>query len=183
MTEESKELKGHKRKHYEERNDLSGEHRISDIGQLFFLISFITIWILDSFVFTYSTFLIQYIPNYVRGILACIILPIAGFIAYKAHDLVFHEVKETPIIIYSSVFSYIRHPMYLGAILLYVGLSISTLSLISLGFLVLVVIFYDYIASYEEKLLEQNFGEDYVKYKNKVSKWFPWKKLHRRRNK
>ncbi len=183
MTDESNELKGHVRKHYEEREDLSGEHRLSDIGQLIFLVSFLIIWILDSFVFHFSTFLVQYVPHYVRGILACIILPFAGFLAFKAHNLVFDEVKESPAVISSGVFGYVRHPMYMGSILLYVGLIIPTLSLTSLGFFVIIVIFYDYIASYEEKLLEQNFGEDYVKYKSEVSKWIPWKKVFRRKKK
>ena len=182
MTEENNKLKGHVRKRYEEREDLTGEHRLSDIGQLIFLFSFLILWILDSFVFHFSTFLIQYIPNYVRGILACIVLPIAGFLAYKAHNMVFHDEKETPTVISSGVFDVIRHPMYLGAILLYVGLIVATLSLASLGFWVIIVIFYDYIASYEEKLLTQKFGEDYTKYKKEVSKWIPWKRIFRRKN-
>ena len=183
MTNENNELKGHVRKHYGDREDLSGEHRISDVGQLILLLSFLILWILDSFVFHFSTFLIQYVPNYVRGIVACIILLPAGFIAYQAHDMVFHEVKETPEVISSGVFGYVRHPMYLGSILLYIGLIISTLSLASLGFFAIIAIFYDYIASYEEKLLEQNFGEEYTKYKNEVSKWIPWKKVFRRKKK
>ena len=51
MTEENDKLKGHVRRHHGARGDLAGEHRLSDIGQLIFLVSFLIIWILDSFVF------------------------------------------------------------------------------------------------------------------------------------
>jgi len=57
--------------------------------------------------------------------------------------------------------------------LLYLGLSIITLSLASLGLLVIIVIFYDLIASYEEKLLTEYFDKEYEKYKEDVPKWVP----------
>jgi len=36
-----------------------------------------------------------------------------------------------------------------------------------------IFIFYNYLASYEEKLLEEKFGEEYIKYKQKTGKWVP----------
>ena len=38
------------------RNDLIGEHKWGDMGQILFLICFLIIWIGDSFVLNYSTF-------------------------------------------------------------------------------------------------------------------------------
>ena len=66
-----------------------------------------------------------------------------------------------------------RHPLYLGSILFYAGLTVSTLSLLSIAILVVIVIFYDSIASYEEKLMEMKFGEEYVSYRRKTGKWLP----------
>ena len=51
--------------------------------------------------------------------------------------------------------------------------AVSTASLFSLSLLVVIFVFYNYIASYEEKLLDQRFGEPYKVYKKKTGKWVP----------
>ncbi len=71
---------------HNERNDLAGEHAFSDIGQLVLFIIFIAAWILDSFVFSYSTFISDYVPLYVRVPLAIIILFSAGYFAKKRRE-------------------------------------------------------------------------------------------------
>jgi protein-S-isoprenylcysteine O-methyltransferase Ste14 len=38
---------------------------------------------------------------------------------------------------------------------------------------ILIFIFYDFIAAYEEKLLEKKLGQDYREYKKEVPRWFP----------
>jgi protein-S-isoprenylcysteine O-methyltransferase Ste14 len=73
----------------------------------------------------------------------------------------------------TGVFKYVRHPLYLASILFYLGLAVSTASLISLGLWVIICIFYNYLASYEEKLLESKFGENYRIYKGNTGKWLP----------
>lgn len=181
MPEEEEKIKGHKRKSHDHRDDLAGEHKLSDIGQLILLFCFLILWILDSFVFRFSTLLIQYIPNYIRGILACCTLIIAGTIAFIAHEEVFGKERSEPGVIKTGVFSVIRHPMYMGSILLYLGLFTATFSLASLGFIIIVIIFYNYIASYEEKILVEQFGEDYEEYKKSVPKWFPRLKFWKNR--
>jgi protein-S-isoprenylcysteine O-methyltransferase Ste14 len=55
----------------------------------------------------------------------------------------------------------------------YLGLAVSTASLFSIGLVVIIFFFYDYIASYEEKLLEDRFHEEYRNYKIKTGKWVP----------
>ena len=57
--------------------------------------------------------------------------------------------------------------------LVYLGLSASTASMLSLALLVIVFLFYDYIAGYEEKLLEKRFGEEYRRFKESTGKWLP----------
>ena len=181
MNKEEEKPKGYTRKEFDHRADLAGEHKFSDMGQLILLFSFLILWVLDSFVFKFSTFLIQYVPNYVRGILSSFILIIAGFLAFKAHGTVFGEERDEPGVIKNGLFAVVRHPMYLGSILLFLGLFLATFSLASLGFWVIIVIFYDYIASYEEKLLLAQFGEDYKNYKKSVAKWIPGLKFKNRK--
>ena len=36
-----------------------------------------------------------------------------------------------------------------------------------------IFVFYNYIASYEEKLLDERFGEDYIRYEKGTGKWVP----------
>jgi protein-S-isoprenylcysteine O-methyltransferase Ste14 len=55
----------------------------------------------------------------------------------------------------------------------YLGLTVSTASLFSLVLVVLIFVFYNFIASYEEKLLEDRFHEEYRNYKIKTGKWVP----------
>jgi protein-S-isoprenylcysteine O-methyltransferase Ste14 len=66
--------------------------------------------------------------------------------------------------------------LYLAAILFYLGLAISTASLFSLALLLIIFLFYNYIASYEERLMEIKFGEDYMTYKKTTGKWIPRKR-------
>ena len=55
----------------------------------------------------------------------------------------------------------------------YLGLTVSTASLFSLVLVVLIFFFYNYIAKYEEKLLENQFNEEYREYKKRTGKWVP----------
>ncbi len=179
MNKQDEELKGYKRSAYEEREDIAGEHKISDLGQLFFLITFLFIWGFDSFYFRFSTFLADYVYMYIRAPIAVVLFLVAGFFAYKGLKQVFKEVRDPPEIIKTGVFAYSRHPIYLGSILVYVGWILLTMSLISLGFWVIIVMFYEYIATYEEKLLLKQFGKEYEDYKKEVPKWIPGTKFRK----
>ena len=172
MGSDKKELKGHKAGHHD-RDDIIGEHRFSDIGQLIFLGIFLTLWVLDSFVFHFSTLLNQYVKIYVSAPIGGFILLIAGHFAYRGLRTVFKEIRDPPEVIKAGVFRYTRHPVYLGSILLYLGLTVITLSLASLGLLVLIAAFYEYIATYEERLLVEHFGDEYKEYKEETRKWVP----------
>jgi protein-S-isoprenylcysteine O-methyltransferase Ste14 len=55
----------------------------------------------------------------------------------------------------------------------YLGLSVATASLFAIALVVVIFLFYNYIASYEEKILEERFGEQYRNYKNRTGKWMP----------
>ncbi len=64
-------------------------------------------------------------------------------------------------------------PVNRASILTYFGLAISTASLASLALLAGIFIFYNYIAGYEERTLEEKFGNDYRTYMEKTGKWIP----------
>lgn len=174
MSKSNEEPNHHRhRKQHESHPNLAGEHRISDIGQIISLVAFLTLWILDSFVFKFSTVLSKWIPWYILIIFAVPFWIIAGFLAYNGMRVVFGAGSSelTSDIISTGVFRYARHPIYLGSMLVYIGLIISTLSLLSLGLFIFIFVFYNYVANYEEKLLLEKFGKEYKKYQQKVPKW------------
>lgn len=159
--------------HHADREDLVGEHPFGDAGQIIFLIGFLILWVLDSFVFRFSTFLAEAVPLIIRLVLAGLILAVGFYLGKKSMRIVFTEKRDSPQVIKKELYSYLRHPMYLAMILFYVALILATLSLLSLALGIFIFLFYNYIAAFEEKLLEKKLGQDYVEYKNKVPRWFP----------
>ena len=105
--------------------------------------------------------------------MAAIILVIAGALAWVGMKIVFGENREKPAVIRKGVFNLVRHPIYLGAILLYLGLIILTLSLAATVVWIITILFYHFISRYEEKLLLEKFGKDYEEYMREVPMWIP----------
>jgi len=167
--------KGHNHRRHAGRDDLAGEHRLGDTLQLVFLATFLAIWISDSFFLQYSTFPAEMIPNYVRTSLGILFLVIAGLLSWRGLRKVFGEVRETPQVITGGAFSIVRHPIYLGSILTYLGMVCFSMSLASAAFWIVIVVFYRYISRYEENLLINRFGDEYRDYMKKVPMLFPLK--------
>ena len=122
-------MKQNKTKRHADRRDLIGEHAFGDLGQLILLALFIIIWISDSFFLKYSTLSLNTISNLVRMIIGFTILIMSGIFAKYGLGIVFGEVRDKPEIIEKGVFKIVRHPIYLGSILLYLGLIILTCSI------------------------------------------------------
>lgn len=167
-------------KKHENRKDLAGEHALGDLGQFILLVVFLGVWITDSFFLKFSMQFSDYAPLYIRIPLAVVILIIAGYLARKGLTAVFSEVRETPIVIRNGVFSIVRHPIYLGAILTYLALLVVFFSLASLLVWVVIILFYIYLCKHEEKLLTAKFGKDYEHYKLGTPMLLP--RLIRRKN-
>ena len=161
------------RRTHENREDLVGEHTFSDMGQIILLLIFLTVWIADSFFVHYSTFLSNYVSLWVRIPVAAIILSMGGILARKGLNIVFGEIREEPAVIRKGVFNLVRHPIYLGAILFYLGLIILTLSIPATFVLIIIIVFYHFISRHEENLLLENFGKDYEDYMRQVPMWIP----------
>jgi protein-S-isoprenylcysteine O-methyltransferase Ste14 len=150
----------------------NGEHPFSHIGQLLCLGLFLTLWVVDSFVLQISTSLSNFVPLYVRMIFLGLSLIGAVYLIRSGHIVVRPEERPAGVVT-TGAFQYVRHPIYLGSLLTYLGLAISTGSILSLALLVGIFLFYDYIANYEEEVLQARFGEEYGRYKKSTGKWFP----------
>jgi protein-S-isoprenylcysteine O-methyltransferase Ste14 len=161
------------RKPHEGREDLTGEHKMGDAGQVILFLLFFIVWIVDCFFYDFSAKYFQDISLLFRLPIAIIVFGLSGYLAKASLKIVFDEVRDKPEVINKGVFRYIRHPMYLAAILLYLSLLIFKMSFAALLVWIVTLLFYHFIASYEEKLLLEQFGEEYEKYKQSVSMWFP----------
>jgi protein-S-isoprenylcysteine O-methyltransferase Ste14 len=81
--------------------------------------------------------------------------------------------KPTGKIVSTGVYSISRNPMYLGCVLLFLGLSFLANSLYILGMLLISIIFCEKVLILpEENYLKNKFGTEYVDYCQYVSRWF-----------
>jgi protein-S-isoprenylcysteine O-methyltransferase Ste14 len=80
--------------------------------------------------------------------------------------------EKSTVLMTEGVFRYSRNPMYLGMILILVGFALLLDSWVSLlvvpGFITL--IYYRFICL-EEKMLKEQFGEDWLMYQKNVPRW------------
>ena len=159
------------------REGIGEEHELCDRGQNIFILLFLIVWLVDSFLFRWSTFLMGSFNWLIRGSIALICLIAGIYLVQGAHKAVFDEAPSDPQVIIWGVFSFVRHPMYLGILLIYLGFVLGSFSILSFVTLVLIFFVYNYLAIFEEKDLERLFGGEYLEYKKRVSRWTPlfWK--------
>ena len=167
------ERKGYKRKVYEHREDIAGEHSISDIGQIILLVLFITGLLIDKFALHFSMFLAQLYPFYLRILFSLPFFIFSFLLARSGLKIVFGEQRARLIVIKSGVFSIVRHPIYLGSILLYFGFIIISLSIVSFCIWIIIILFYYFISRYEEKVLIDKLGSRYEEYMTEVPMFIP----------
>jgi len=164
------------REKVEDRDDLTGEHGAGDAGQAIFAVLFFAVWVADSFFLHLTTQLTLWVPSWVRGPFAVLLLGLSIYCAWSGLMIVFGEVRETPAVIRNGIFGVVRHPVYLSEVLLYAALSLFTLSLASGVVGLAATSFLYYLSRYKEKLLLKRFGEEYRSYMHEVGMWFPRKK-------
>lgn len=160
-------------KKHKDRPDLTGEHPFGDLGQLIFLIIFLLVWIADIFIFKFNESEFINIPGWIKFPVGISILVLGFYLAKKSMKMVFGTKKDHPEIINNNIYEKVRHPMYLGSLLFYLGVTILMCSFPLLITFMIIFIFYNFIARYEEKLLIKQFGNDYIQYKKRVRRWIP----------
>jgi len=160
----------------EKRYGLGSEHPLCDRIQLIMLVLFLVVWGIDSLSFIffgYSTVLVNVISFPLLLLPAFASLGFGLYLVAKSHKAVFGQAHVQPKFLDSGVYSWVRHPMYLGILLFCLLFFFASSSLLSMGVLLVFFIFYDKMAAYEEKSLTDILGEEYVAYQKRVPKWFP----------
>ena len=84
-------------------------------------IIFIVIWLLDSFLLQWSTFLNAFIPPFLRIILSAIFLILSLVLIYLSHNTIFKDNGPSDELITLGILGRVRNPMYLGILLIYVA--------------------------------------------------------------
>ena len=158
---------------HQARTDLTGEHKLGDAGQIALACLFLLIWTADSFFLKYTTMLNHYVPFGIRMLFGVVFLVLSGYLAKTGLSIVFGEKREKPHVIRKGVFGIVRHPIYLGEILFYVGLLMMSISLASAVVLLAAILFLQFISRYEEQLLLERFGEEYSDYMHDVPMLMP----------
>ncbi len=120
------------------------------------------------FLKTYS----PYIPLVVRFSIGIPFIIGAIWIIVWGIRTIYGSNTPTTEIIEKGPYCISRHPMYFGALLIYIGCLFLSSSLISGLYLIFVFWLYNRFATFEELYLLKLHGHRYQLYKNRVMKWF-----------
>ena len=108
-----------------------------------------------------------------------IIMGFLGFFIFTGSTLLFRINKTTMIpfqdpsfLITNGIYKYTRNPMYLGMLFVQFGIAIyfGSISPFIIPFL-FIPIMNSRIIQHEEVMLEKQFGESYIIFKNSVRRW------------
>ena len=112
------------------------------------------------------------------NLLGLIPVGLALWIEFNA-DGEFHRAKttvnpceESSALVTGGVFSITRNPMYLGFVMIMVGIAMLLGSLTPYFMIVVFVVLIERrFIRFEEKKMEQQFGQAYLEYRKKVGRW------------
>jgi len=160
--------------HSQKHQNLAGEHAITDIGQLILFIIFVSVMILDMFVFEFSSNTIGTISWIIYVPLFLLFFITGSYFIFTSHKIIFSKPEKVADIVTSGVFNKIRHPMYFGSMLLFFSFVILSYSILAFLVWLVIVVFYYFISRHEEKLLIKKYGDKYKEYQEKVPMFIPF---------
>lgn len=160
-------------KNHETRPDLAGEYLLGDTYQGIAMLIFIGVTVLDYLLTGIPQILQAAIPLWARAPFSAAFFGLGGWLSIYGIKIVFGEYKEEPIFRKEGMFSNVRHPIYLGAILIYLAVLLLTLSMLGAVAWIGIIFLYHWLSKYEESLMLKVFGEDYRRYQQIVPMWLP----------
>ncbi len=84
-------------------------------------------------------------------------------------------IEQNHTLITTGIYKYIRHPIYLGMLLIFFGYALSFKSIITpFTFLILFFLIFNNRMNLEEKLLKEEFGSDYEQYMKRTKRLIPY---------
>jgi protein-S-isoprenylcysteine O-methyltransferase Ste14 len=83
------------------------------------------------------------------------------------------QIKESHTLITEGPYSRVRHPMYTVLTMFSFGVSLLTANLLTIGFALLVIVPFPFVAKKEEQMMIETFGEEYGEYMKRTGRFFP----------
>jgi methanethiol S-methyltransferase len=94
------------------------------------------------------------------------------FVGLEPHD----DLEQNEDFIASGLHAYVRHPIYSGTALIFLGFFMFDPTLASAVHVVMLFVYLPFGIYFEEKKLIEIYGEKYLQYKNRVSSLIPFRK-------
>ena len=147
--------------------------KLIKIHPLFYFYLFLLIILIVHFLTLVINFI--YFPFTLLGIIPIligIILNLAADSSLKKNNMTVKPLLESEVLITTGVFKITRNPMYLGFVLILLGIAVLLGSILPFIVLILFAVFLDIVfINYEEKKLENIFEGKWLEYKNSVRRW------------
>jgi protein-S-isoprenylcysteine O-methyltransferase Ste14 len=84
-----------------------------------------------------------------------------------------HKGKSEGKLVTTGIYKYVRHPQYVGFLLITLGLNVMWLTIITLIMWPVLAVLYWRLAKKEDKDMEEQFGEEFQEYKRQVPSFIP----------
>jgi len=84
-----------------------------------------------------------------------------------------HKARQQGTLMIEGIYKYIRHPQYLGFLMITLGLNVMWLTIITLVMWPILAVLYWRLAKKEDKEMEEQFGEEFLEYKRRVPGFIP----------
>jgi protein-S-isoprenylcysteine O-methyltransferase Ste14 len=92
--------------------------------------------------------------------------------SFRKHKTAVKPLDRTTALITTGVFRVSRHPMYVGFVLILLGIALLMGSLTPFVLVLAFAFFVDFVfIRFEERKLEETFGQAWLEYKGKVRRW------------
>jgi protein-S-isoprenylcysteine O-methyltransferase Ste14 len=101
------------------------------------------------------------------------ILIVGGFILLSAAWKVLYDAQRTKILAVTGPYAYVRHPQYIGFILIMLGFLFQWPTFVTLIMFPILVTMYVRLARREEKEVTEEFGDEYRRYVAKTPAFLP----------
>jgi protein-S-isoprenylcysteine O-methyltransferase Ste14 len=96
-----------------------------------------------------------------------------GFVLISAAWRVLYEAQQRRQLATSGPYAYVRHPQYLGFILIMFGFLLQWPTILTLAMFPVLVAMYVHLAHEEEREVRTELGAEYERYAAKTPAWFP----------
>ena len=160
---------------------LGSEHPLWDRIQIVLIGSFIVVMLLDDIStvsFGYSSILARVSAYPILLLPAVFLIAFGAYLIKESHTAVFAKTGK-PEFVDSGVYSLVRHPMYLGTMMILLGFLFLKFSLIAFVIWIVFFVLCNWMANYEEKDLLRLLGKQYVNYQSRVPKWLVFSKTRK----